>query len=176
LPAKDRKVQPEEGTVFLVCTSAGEVGVNLSADHLVCDLTPLDSMVQRFGRVNRLPENESQEARVEIVHVGKASSSSEAQGETNADASETESDGTGEGAGESDPTAAEESKRKKKKQPSAFHLACQKTLDVLHRLQEGKDSTGRVGRNASPAALSEMLSTLSPEERGAAFTPPPVIR
>jgi CRISPR-associated endonuclease/helicase Cas3 len=38
---------------FLVCTSAGEVGVNLSADHLVCDLSTFDSMVQRFGRVNR---------------------------------------------------------------------------------------------------------------------------
>ncbi len=41
------------GTVYLVCTSAGEVGVNLSADHLVCDLTTFDSMTQRFGRVNR---------------------------------------------------------------------------------------------------------------------------
>lgn len=43
----------EAGTVFLVCTSAGEVGVNLSADHLVCDLSTFDSMAQRFGRVNR---------------------------------------------------------------------------------------------------------------------------
>jgi CRISPR-associated endonuclease/helicase Cas3 len=41
------------GTVVLVCTSAGEVGVNLSADHLVCDLSTFDAMAQRFGRVNR---------------------------------------------------------------------------------------------------------------------------
>jgi CRISPR-associated endonuclease/helicase Cas3 len=41
------------GTVYLVCTSAGEVGVNLSADHLICDLTTFESMAQRFGRVNR---------------------------------------------------------------------------------------------------------------------------
>ena len=40
-------------TVYLVCTSAGEVGVNISADHLICDLSPFDSMVQRFGRINR---------------------------------------------------------------------------------------------------------------------------
>jgi CRISPR-associated endonuclease/helicase Cas3 len=40
-------------TVYLVCTSAGEVGVNISADDLVCDLSPFDSMAQRFGRVNR---------------------------------------------------------------------------------------------------------------------------
>ena len=43
----------DDETVYLVCTSAGEVGVNISADHLVCDLTPFDSMAQRFGRVNR---------------------------------------------------------------------------------------------------------------------------
>jgi len=40
-------------TVFLVCTSAGEVGVNFSADHCVCDLSTYESMAQRFGRVNR---------------------------------------------------------------------------------------------------------------------------
>ena len=43
----------ETGTVYLVCTSAGEVGVNISADHLVCDLSTFESMAQRFGRVNR---------------------------------------------------------------------------------------------------------------------------
>jgi len=41
------------GTVYLVCTSAGEVGVNISADYLVCDLSTFESMAQRFGRVNR---------------------------------------------------------------------------------------------------------------------------
>lgn len=38
---------------FLVATSAGEVGVDLDADHLVCDLTAYERMVQRLGRVNR---------------------------------------------------------------------------------------------------------------------------
>ena len=53
-PENDRwKVTPTQGTVYLVCTSAGEVGVNISADHLVCDLSTFDSMAQRFGRVNR---------------------------------------------------------------------------------------------------------------------------
>ena len=36
--------------VFLVATSAGEVGVDLDADHLVCDLVPWERMVQRLGR------------------------------------------------------------------------------------------------------------------------------
>ena len=38
---------------FLVATSAGEVGVDLDADHLVCDLVAYERMVQRLGRVNR---------------------------------------------------------------------------------------------------------------------------
>ena len=51
LPSRGR----EEGTpsVFLVMTSAGEVGVDLDADHAVMDLATLDSMIQRLGRVNR---------------------------------------------------------------------------------------------------------------------------
>ena len=44
---------PGDKAVYLVCTSAGEVGVNISADHLVCDLSTFESMAQRFGRVNR---------------------------------------------------------------------------------------------------------------------------
>lgn len=38
---------------FLFATSAGEVGVDLDADHAVCDLVPWDRLVQRLGRVNR---------------------------------------------------------------------------------------------------------------------------
>ena len=55
LPESNRPegVNAAVGAVYLVCTSAGEVGVNLSADHLVCDLTTFESMAQRFGRVNR---------------------------------------------------------------------------------------------------------------------------
>ncbi len=41
------------GTVYLIATSAGEVGVNLSADDLICDLSTFESMAQRVGRVNR---------------------------------------------------------------------------------------------------------------------------
>lgn len=38
---------------FLIATSAGEVGVDLDADHMVCDLVAWERMVQRLGRVNR---------------------------------------------------------------------------------------------------------------------------
>lgn len=60
-------VEPASGTVCLICTSAGEVGVNMSADHMVCDLTPLDSMVQRLGRVNRFGTGA---ARIDVVVAG----------------------------------------------------------------------------------------------------------
>lgn len=59
------KVTPKEGTVYLVCTSAGEVGVDISANHMVCDLTTLDSMAQRFGRVNRRGEGA---AEIDVVY------------------------------------------------------------------------------------------------------------
>ncbi len=42
-----------ERAAFLIATSAGEVGVDLDADHMVCDLAPWERMVQRLGRVNR---------------------------------------------------------------------------------------------------------------------------
>lgn len=54
------------GTVYLVATSAGEVGVNLSADDLVCDLSTFESMAQRLGRVNRF--GELADCTVDIVH------------------------------------------------------------------------------------------------------------
>ena len=68
MPTSDRPdgVSPTEGAVYLVCTSAGEVGVNLSADHLVCDLSTLDSMAQRLGRVNRFGDRK--DARVDVVY------------------------------------------------------------------------------------------------------------
>jgi len=42
-----------QGECFLISTSAGEVGFDLNADHLVGDAAPLDYWIQRLGRVNR---------------------------------------------------------------------------------------------------------------------------
>lgn len=63
LPRPVEGVQPHDGTVFLVATSAGEVGIDLSADHLVTDLPPFDALAQRLGRVNRYGEGDAE------VHV-----------------------------------------------------------------------------------------------------------
>jgi CRISPR-associated endonuclease/helicase Cas3 len=65
--AADTRVPPAE-SLFLVSTSAGEVGIDLDADHLVCDLSTLDSMIQRLGRVNRLGRDEANfVARIDVL-------------------------------------------------------------------------------------------------------------
>jgi CRISPR-associated endonuclease/helicase Cas3 len=71
LPPSNRAegVAPQPGTVYLVCTSAGEVGVNISADHLICDLSTFESMAQRFGRVNRFGDRTDTE--IHVVHPTK---------------------------------------------------------------------------------------------------------
>lgn len=63
VPTPRADVTPQGGTVFLVATSAGEVGIDISADHLVTDLPPFDALAQRLGRVNRYGEGNAE------VHV-----------------------------------------------------------------------------------------------------------
>ena len=46
--------EEKDTPAFLVATSAAEVGVDLDADVMIGDLVPLERMIQRFGRVNRL--------------------------------------------------------------------------------------------------------------------------
>lgn len=60
LPRPGPSVKLQEGTVFLIATSAGEVGIDLSADHLVTDLPPFDALAQRLGRVNRYGEGDAE--------------------------------------------------------------------------------------------------------------------
>lgn len=54
--------------VFLIATSAAEVGVDLDADHMVCDLVAWERMVQRFGRVNRRGEGD---AKIIVIDSGE---------------------------------------------------------------------------------------------------------
>jgi CRISPR-associated endonuclease/helicase Cas3 len=58
---------PREWPAFLFATSAGEVGVDLDADHMVCDLVAWERMVQRLGRVNRRGEPAGQVAHIVVV-------------------------------------------------------------------------------------------------------------
>ena len=64
---------PDSQTVYLVCTSAGEVGIDISADDVVCDLSTYESMAQRLGRVNRRGgidrrTGQPRHARIDVVH------------------------------------------------------------------------------------------------------------
>lgn len=59
---------------FLVATSAAEVGVDLDADHVVCDLVSWERMVQRLGRVNRRGARDACDpARVLVLDQGPPS-------------------------------------------------------------------------------------------------------
>lgn len=49
-----------ENPAFVFATSAGEVGVDLDADHMLGDLVAFERMVQRFGRVNRRGHGEAE--------------------------------------------------------------------------------------------------------------------
>jgi CRISPR-associated endonuclease/helicase Cas3 len=60
LPRPPEDLDLQDGTVYLIATSAGEVGIDISADHLISDLPPLDALAQRLGRVNRYGGGDAQ--------------------------------------------------------------------------------------------------------------------
>lgn len=146
LPAKARPkdVTPREGTVFLVATSAGEVGIDISADHLVTDLSTFESIAQRLGRVNRYGDGD---AEVEVVAENELVPAEPPKSEREEGDEEEE---------EKDVTKAARSRRE---------LARRATLELLGRLPKRAD--GR--HDASPAALRAVPA----EERAAAFSPAP---
>ncbi|MGH9477233.1 MAG: type I-G CRISPR-associated helicase/endonuclease Cas3g [Terriglobales bacterium] len=63
-----RQVRSEPA--FLIATAAGEVGIDLDADHMVCDIVAWERMVQRLGRVNRRG-GEGRQAEVVVVDQGE---------------------------------------------------------------------------------------------------------
>lgn len=55
-------------SIYLVSTSAGEVGVDIDGDAVVMDGCPLDSLVQRLGRAGRAGNRVGEES-IEVVSV-----------------------------------------------------------------------------------------------------------
>ncbi|MFZ0865064.1 MAG: type I-U CRISPR-associated helicase/endonuclease Cas3 [Candidatus Sulfotelmatobacter sp.] len=51
---------------FLVATSAGEVGIDLTSTRMITDMTSAASLVQRFGRCNRFAE--AKKAQITVVY------------------------------------------------------------------------------------------------------------
>jgi CRISPR-associated endonuclease/helicase Cas3 len=50
------KAERPSQSCWIIATSAGEVGVNISADRLITDLDTAEHLLQRFGRLNRFGE------------------------------------------------------------------------------------------------------------------------
>jgi CRISPR-associated endonuclease/helicase Cas3 len=48
-----KEIRDPSKTVYMIATSAGEVGANINADIIICDLVTLERMIQRLGRGNR---------------------------------------------------------------------------------------------------------------------------
>ncbi len=165
MPRSRQEGKLAQGTVYLVCTSAGEVGVDMSADHMICDLTPFDSMAQRLGRVNRFGDGE---AGVDVVHVA----SQKGKEDLVADNPGSDIGATDQGTSQVEEHAAseiqegDESKEKNEEQ-SPFEMAMARTRLLLTKLPEQPDGSVEV----SPAALRNLPEA----ERIAAFTPSPMI-
>jgi CRISPR-associated endonuclease/helicase Cas3 len=158
-------VLPRTGTVYLVCTSAGEVGIDISADHLVCDLTPFDSMAQRFGRVNRFGDGDAQ---IDVIHTTLANGARATEVSSSAaNGAETERKPVEPEPGDPNDAVLIVEPTGKAQAESPFDQACRKTLSLLQTLPKREDQR----RNASPAALGDLPDS----DRHAAFTPPPVI-
>lgn len=159
------EVEPRLGTVYLVCTSAGEVGVDISADHMVCDLTPFDSMAQRLGRVNRFGHGA---ACIDVVHVA----SKKEKEVSEADNPGSDDDATDQGTSHVEESAGggiaeDDGSKERNEERSPLELAIERTQLLLDKLPRQADDSF----DASPVALRGLPEA----ERLAAFTPPPAI-
>jgi CRISPR-associated endonuclease/helicase Cas3 len=56
--------EPGAEPVWLVCTSAGEVGINFTCERMITGLAEADHILQRFGRLNRFGDSKAAEAYV----------------------------------------------------------------------------------------------------------------
>ena len=116
--------EPKAGVLF--STSAGEVGVDLDAEHMVCDLVAFERMVQRLGRVNRRGKYESF---VDVVPMTK--------GEKKKAKAEEESEDDGDEAGS-----------------SSAEADLTKAVEELLTSLSAREKDGR--RNLSPQALRHL--------------------
>jgi CRISPR-associated endonuclease/helicase Cas3 len=123
--------------VCLFATSAGEVGVDLDADHMVCDLVAWERMVQRLGRVNRRGDGG---ASVAVLVEPKPKASKKEQEALEKQTRNEELDGT-------ERKRVEEYERKVRERENR-----QKPIECLRKNDDGSF-------DASPAALLHLRSS-----------------
>lgn len=164
--SKSRSEKP----VFVVATSAGEVGVDLDADHAVLDLVEWERMVQRLGRVNRRGDA-SDGASVWVVPTLPDKKTIEALNKdeklrTNRDDAPEEGDGE-ESGDEGDAKSPKELKDDERERVSRWRRkdATQRALHSLPLVSDALD--------ASPRAL-DALKRAQRELVDQASTPPPL--
>lgn len=126
-------------SAFLFATSAGEVGVDLDADHMVSDLVAWERMVQRLGRVNRRGDGE---ATVVVIVDPKPKASKKEQEALDKQMRGESLDGT---------------ELKRLQQYEAKVLESEHQQKPLRRLRVAADG----GFDASPAALLDLRSRAS---------------
>lgn len=129
---------PLPQALFLISTSAGEVGADFDADHLVCDVTTLESMAQRFGRVNRLGGS-ARQAQIVVVMQRQTSDGEQGTGES-------------------------KSKKGKAKAGSAFDAAVIKTGEIISGIASngGDVSPAALGRLIASLSDDDKRAAFSP--------------
>jgi len=150
-----------ERTVYLVSTSAGEVGIDLDADHMVCDLATLDSMIQRLGRVNR---RGTRDATIAVIIPSPPEPKNK--GEAKEKDAEEEKDPLAKRAAASLNVSIKAAKAWLKSEFLAGRLV--ETIEALRELPE-RDGV----HDASPRAMRNLMDGLCEERKEAAWSPQP---
>jgi CRISPR-associated endonuclease/helicase Cas3 len=138
----------------LVCTSAGEVGVDFSADHALIESCYLDAFIQRLGRVNRYGMTRST---VWLFEAPQRAASEEAMPPK---ISEEESD---EDDTEEAETLTESADSKDIKQAVTSDNGTESQLPRVANLLAALGGSRKSGASASPAKLAKVWASREPK-------------
>jgi CRISPR-associated endonuclease/helicase Cas3 len=64
-----KEAKRPQGRIFLVATSAAEVGVNITSEMMLTSLVESDRLLQRLGRLNRFGDKEGEPHAIGYAHI-----------------------------------------------------------------------------------------------------------